>query len=240
MTASTDNPTVPAAVPAAPVPSPAHRRKGLGSKRITLHGVRWTTYVTMVNDPAFRRLRLTYDRGDLEIMSPSSRHEKVTKVLARMLEMMAFLVGVPVEGYRSTTFKLRRRRAGLEPDECYYIAHSAGMADRVRIDLSRDPPPDLVIETDITNSSIDKEPLYAKFRVPEIWRYDGDRKRLVFLRLESNRRYVPADRSLSFPFLAASDLMPFLARLSDGEDAVMRAFNEFVRVELLGERIAKP
>jgi Uma2 family endonuclease len=37
-----------------------------------------------------------------------------------------------------------------------------------------DPPPDLLIEIDVTNDSLDKFPLYAALGVPEVWRYEDN------------------------------------------------------------------
>jgi Uma2 family endonuclease len=59
---------------------------------------------------------------------------------------------------------------GAEPDSYFYIQNS----DRIqgnRIDITIDPPPDLVIEVDITNSSTRSFPVYQQLGIPEIWRY---------------------------------------------------------------------
>ena len=43
------------------------------------------------------------------------------------------------------------------------------------LDLTIDPPPDLVIEIDITSPSLNKFPIFAALGIPELWRYDGER-----------------------------------------------------------------
>ena len=57
----------------------------------------------------------------------------------------------------------------------YTFAHVETVRGQRRIDLATDPPPDLVLEIDITHPSLDKLPLYAAVGVPEVWRYDGNR-----------------------------------------------------------------
>ena len=43
--------------------------------------------------------------------------------------------------------------AGIEPDDCFYIQHQAEMVGKDRIDLTVDPPPDLVLEIDVTSTT---------------------------------------------------------------------------------------
>jgi Uma2 family endonuclease len=40
-----------------------------------------------------------------------------------------------------------------EPDECFYIQNLSAVKGKKRIDLNQDPPPDLVVEIDITSRS---------------------------------------------------------------------------------------
>jgi Uma2 family endonuclease len=75
--------------------------------------------------------------------------------------------------------------------------------------LNQDPPPDLVIEIDITSSSINRLELYASLGVPEVWRYDGSR--LIFYQLEG-QEYVEREVSPHFPFLSPSEIMGFWKR----------------------------
>ena len=48
---------------------------------VLLHGVRWSTYVALLEDMGDRHIRLTYDNGDLEIMTLSPRHEWSKRLL---------------------------------------------------------------------------------------------------------------------------------------------------------------
>jgi Uma2 family endonuclease len=80
-----------------------------------------------------------------------------------------------IASYGSTTFRSKQKSKGLEPDECYYFREEARMRGRKRINLKKDPPPELVVEIDITSRSIPREPIYAAMGVAEIWRCRSDR-----------------------------------------------------------------
>jgi Uma2 family endonuclease len=95
--------------------------------------------------------------------------------------------------------------------------------------LDNDPPPDLVLEIDITSGSLDKRPIYAAIGVPELWRYDGN-KLEVFVLHPSNRDYQQVNQSPTFPWMPL-DVIPRFIRQSlvDGETATLRAFRAWVR-----------
>lgn len=69
------------------------------------------------------------------------------------------------------------------------------------------PPPDLIIEVDVTSESLDRFPIFAAFGVPEVWRYDGSR--VAFFRLEAGR-YAESDCSAALPPLNAALATQFL------------------------------
>jgi Uma2 family endonuclease len=94
---------------------------------LLLHDVSWEAYEQLRDDldAEHRHLRLTYDQGALEIMSPSESHERWKKQLARMVELMSLELRIEIECLGSTTFRRRIRLKGLEPDECYYVQNVA-------------------------------------------------------------------------------------------------------------------
>jgi Uma2 family endonuclease len=102
---------------------------------------------------------------------------------------------------------------GVEPDGCFYLQHVDEMRAKDRIDLRVDPPPDLVIEVDITHASLPKLPLFGQFGVAEVWRYDGER--LDMLELEGGR-YVLAERSPVLP-IVTSDAVSLLFKEDEEE-----------------------
>lgn len=116
-------------------------------------------------------------------------------------------LGVDVESFGSTTFKRDDLERGFEPDSCFYITNAARMLGKSTIDLAKDPPPELVIEIDITSASIRKLPIYAQVGVSEVWRYDGAK---LFMFKLADGEYVNIEQSLYFPALGAQDLVKFL------------------------------
>nr|WP_200892538.1 Uma2 family endonuclease [Aliterella atlantica] len=126
---------------------------------IHLSGISWQTYQALRSELSERRLRLTYNRGTLEIMAPSPEHELNKKVMGRFVETLAEELGIQVYPLGSTTFQ-RPELSGAEPDECFYIRNIALVRGKKRLDFSVDPGPDLVIEIDITSSSPNRLQVY--------------------------------------------------------------------------------
>ena len=140
-------------------------------QHLTLYGVSWREYTRMLRAFAERPgYHLTYDRGTLEIMSPLFAHEFGADLLGRFVVVLTEELGLPIQAARSTTFRRRRMRRGLEADHSWWIAHAAQIRGKERIDLRVDPPPDLAIEIDLTHRSINRMSIYARLRVPEVWR----------------------------------------------------------------------
>src|SRR3954466_13251495 len=102
-------------------------------------------------------------------------HERPKRFIGRMIESLTMELGIAVACFGSTTFRRKDRSKGLEPDECYYFRDEPRMRGRKRLNMIKDPPPELVVEIDITSRSVPREPIYAALGVPEIWRYDGRR-----------------------------------------------------------------
>jgi len=166
---------------------------------VVLYNIGWSTYEAILADNGNPGTRLTYDRGTLEIMSPSEEHERCKKLLGRMIEAMTEELAIPIRSAGSTTWKSRIREQGLEPDECYYVASESRVRGRKEVDLTVDPPPDLAVEVEITSRWVDKMPIYAALGVGEVWRYDG--KALRVEQLQADGTYARQPRSPSFPFL---------------------------------------
>lgn len=200
---------------------------------ILLDGVSWETYESLLKD--FERsssIRMTYDRGSLEIMSPAKRHERRKKRIAEMVELMTLELNIPAEPGGSTTLRNSLKARGLEPDECYWIAHEAQVREREEIDLRVDPPPDLAVEIENTTNILDRLPIYAALGFPEIWRDNGER--LTVGLLQPDGSYAWGQTSRAFPFLDMAAFAGFLERVpGEGRTAWMRRFREWVRVELV-------
>ncbi len=123
--------------------------------RILLRGIAWSTYEAILAD-IDGGTRLTYDRGYLEMMSPSREHERLKRLLGRMIETITEEWEIPISSAGSTTLRSELRQRGVEPDECYYVASEPQVRGRDQMDLHCDPPPDLAIEVELSGDSIDK------------------------------------------------------------------------------------
>jgi Uma2 family endonuclease len=209
-------------------------------QRLLLQEVDWRTYGRFLRLFSERpSIRLTYDRGMLEIMSPSHEHESDGRFLGRLAVTLTEELALPVKAGGSTTFRRKRRRRGLEPDDCYWIANEPKVRGKRRIDLRIDPPPDLTIEVDVQSSSLDRMGIYAALKVPEVWRLDS--KGLTFHKLASDGCYQQTNNSLAFPFLTPADLAGFLAlRCQLDENAVIRKFRAWIRQQLGGGTTSNP
>jgi Uma2 family endonuclease len=204
-------------------------------ERLRLSKVDWKDYTRFLHLFAERPgYRLTYDRGELEIMSPLLFHENEGQLLGQLVIALTQEMGLEVTPGGSVTLRRRRRWRGLEPDQCYWIANAARVAGQRRLDLRTDPPPDLAIDLDATRSSLDRLSIYASLGVPEVWHLRENV--LAFLVLVGGS-YAGATHSISFPFLAPADLMSFAQqwRQGTGFNAVIGAFRAWAR-----QRLAPP
>ncbi|MFH7029008.1 MAG: Uma2 family endonuclease [Heteroscytonema crispum UTEX LB 1556] len=197
---------------------------------IHLSGISWQTYETLLKELAVsRRLRLTYNRGKLEIMAPSPEHERYKEVLGRFVETLAEELEVRIDPLGSTTFK-RPELSGAEPDKCFYIKNLNAVKGKKRIDLQQDPPPDLVVEIDITSTSENRFEVYADIGVPEIWRYDGNSLSINILQ---NQEYIAVDRSLAFPNLPIPEIFNFLKQVGKQDYLdLIREFRNWVKSQI--------
>lgn len=202
----------------------------VGEARVRLEGIRWGTYLALLDDLADQStIRMAYDQGTLEIMSPLANHERYNRTLNLLVEVVAEEVGLDVDNLGSTTFKAEGLARGFEPDSCFYIQHAAQSRDKSRLDFAVDPPPDLVIEIDITSGSLDKFPLYAALGVPEIWRYNGQRLTISTL---SASGYTTATTSTVLPYLTDAILTDFVTQsLTLPRTAFLRALRAWIRVQ---------
>lgn len=177
-------------------------------QRVVLYNISWETYERLLAEhEETSGTRFTYDEGTLEIMVLSAEHERANRTLALLVEVLAEEMRIDVDNVGSNTFKRESLRKGFEPDTAFYIANAPHVEGKQRIDLTIDPPPDLVIEIDITHGSLDKLPIFAAVGVPEVWRYTGERVHLLQL-AEGN--YITTDESTALPNVTSDVLTRFM------------------------------
>lgn len=196
--------------------------------QVLLPNVPWQTYLSLLDGVGDHPIRLTYDRGMLEIEVPSLHHERLKKFAAQLVEASLIKMGVDYEPVESATWRLEQELRGLEPDECYYIQNAARVRGKTELDVKTDPPPDLAIEIDVTSSSLDKLGLYRAMRVPEIWRRLPDGRIEIHIR-RADGSYAQSAGSAVLPLITTEVLDRFFAlREIKGHAAALREFRSQV------------
>ncbi|HVA47478.1 MAG TPA: Uma2 family endonuclease [Pirellulales bacterium] len=205
------------------------RSAQLGAEhRFVLYSVPWETYELLRDARGLERVRMTYDRGTLELMTPSQRHESVNSLLGQLLVAFTNELQIPRRSLRSTTWKRHVMFKGLEPDECYYILNHPRIRDLQEINLEVDPPPDLAIEVEIRRGAIKRMALYAALGVPEVWRWHKNALKAYALQPDGSYREI--EMSLNLPMLRVKDLEPFLdPKLTADESQWSRVFRQWVQ-----------
>ena len=169
---------------------------------VTVPNVSWQEFELILQQLGENRsARLIYSKGTLEVMVPLPEHEKPKELISDLVKTLLKKTGRRYEPFGSTTFK-KEGTAGVEPDARFYIENYQRMIARRRLKTD-DPPPDLVIETDVTSkTSIEA---YEVIGVPEVWVYDSGKLTIYLLR---NKKYFKSDVSPTFPKIPLTQLIP--------------------------------
>ena len=195
-------------------PEPVAILEPVGEKRSVLRGLSWEAYVQLIDElPQSRGSRLTYDNGILEITVPLEIHEFSGRLIERFITTLVELMGLRIKTMGSTTMKYPKLRKGAEPGNAYYIQNQPLVKGR-DVDFSQDPPPDLVVEIDITHTDIEKNAFYSSLGVLEFWRFDGKVWRIYQL---CDRVYGEVEASPTFPKVPKERLYAFLKEAREDE-----------------------
>jgi Uma2 family endonuclease len=195
--------------------------------RVLLHGIDWQTYCRVADAFPNRPIRITYDRGDLEIMTVSALHERCKSLLNLIVVALAGALHRKVGSYGSFTHRREDLLRALEPDLCFYLQHFAAVRRKRQIDLEKDPPPDLAIEIDISRSSLNRMAIYAALGILEVWRLEDETLRIYTLVKGS---YALGKQSAAFPEVPVAELVQFLAvGMEEGDYAMMEAVGKWAR-----------
>lgn len=201
-------------------PEPKAALQPVGEQRVVFRGLSWEGYLDILDTlPQSRAARLTYDDGTLEITRPSADHESARSLLGYFVVTLVELAGLRLKTMGLTTMNYPLLCKGAEPDNAYTIQNQLLVKGR-NVDFAKDPPPDLVVEVDITHTDIAKNQFYASLGVPEFWRFDGKIWRVYVL---ESGVYVEVDRSPTFPMVPKERLYEFLAAAKEDEIGAMKA-----------------
>jgi len=180
------------------------------NQKLILQGVGWDFYERVLKEFAHSNaLHFAYDNGFLEIEVPLAKHERPNRILQDLVSAICIEKEINFINAGSTTFCQRAKAKGVEPDTCFYIQNEAKIRGKLDIDLTIDPPPDLVIEVDIASPSLNKMPIYAALGVSEVWLYKGGK--VEFHKLYGEF-YQEISNSTDFPKLSAEKATEFLQK----------------------------
>jgi len=200
-------------------------------KVMTLTGIKWSTFKAIMSDVGDGRAwRFAYDEGVLEIRRPLTEHEEPIGMIENFVGVVVDELGIEMRQLGALTLEREDLACAIEPDTCFYVQNESIVRGK-SINLPADPPPDLVVESDHTNSSLNKFTIYASLGVPEIWRYRNQSLE-VYRLVEGN--YERKENSLAFPFLPIAEIPGFIEQSKTlGQRATVRLFRERVKEILL-------
>jgi Uma2 family endonuclease len=190
--------------------------------RTLLQQVSWQKYEQLLEEMGQKRTaRFTYDRGRLEMMTPLEEHERCHKLIESLIQVVTDELNLSVASFKVPTLKDASQQIATEPDTGYYIQNADQMQRKYMVDLAIDPPPDLILDVQLSKSSINKFGLYAELGIPEVWRYiskPGETflKGKFFIHYLQGGQYIEEDCGLAFPFLSAGRILQFI----DQSDAI--------------------
>ncbi|ACK66544.1 protein of unknown function DUF820 [Rippkaea orientalis PCC 8801] len=202
----------------------------IAENRVILNNITWETFNQLLLELGENRAsRLAYNDGIIEIMTPFGQHEHSNRFIDDLIRVIALELNLNIKKMGSLTLKKDLIKKGVEPDSCYYLTNEPLVRHKQDIRLNIDPPPDLVLEIDMSNSSLNKLPIYVALGVPEVWQYQGSTL-IGFILDSDNQNYAQSDYSLAFPWLELAQIPPFIQQsLRDGETATLKAFSQWVK-----------
>ena len=194
---------------------------------VVLRGVSWSTFKALMADIGEdRAYRIAYDQGMLEIMVPYEQHEEPKILISSFVEALVDELEIEIRQLGALTLEREDLTRAVEPDTCFYIQNESLVRGK-EIKLPHVPPPDLVVESDYTHSSLNKFNIYAALGVPELWRY---RKQTLQVYQLVEGKYDQTAKSLAFPFLPIAEIPGFIEQSKTiGQRTSVRLFRTLIR-----------
>ena len=160
----------------------------------------WQEYQILSQQRGDRSIpRMKYRNGEVFLMSPLPKHGRDAHLIANVITTLLDCTGREYDAFTPVTMELPEE-SGIEPDYCFYIDNWEAVSGKERINWSVDPPPDLVLEIDVTSYSDVND--YLPYRVPEVWLFR--KKQLLIYQLQG-AEYVLQTQSKYFPEINLQD-----------------------------------
>lgn len=196
-------------------------------QKVFLTDVTWLEFENILEDLGeHRHSKITYNKGILEIMAPLPEHEANKVVIGDFIKAMLEELDLEFYCLGSTTFKNELMSQGIEPDDCFYIQNEALIRGKNRLDLTVDPPPDLVLEIDVTSRSHPN--IYEALGVPELWKFEKGNLQINLLK---EGKYIESECSeifINFPL--KQNLPSFVNQVKEvGRNKTMKVFRNWLK-----------
>ena len=154
----------------------------------------WQDYQALIEQRGEQSVpRIKFRNGEVLLMSPLPLHGRDASLVADIVKTLLDHRAKEYDAFTPVTMELPEE-SGIEPDYCFYIDHWQAVSGKERIDWQNEPPPDLVVEIDVTSFSNIED--YLPYQVPEIWLLR--QQQLSIYRLEADQ-YQMAAESKHFP-----------------------------------------
>jgi Uma2 family endonuclease len=201
-------------------------------QHIILNDISWAEFERILLELGeHRSTKIAYQHGILELMTPLPEHETGKVIIGDFIKALLEELDLEFCSLGSTTFQHPLLDQGIEPDDCFYIKNESLIRGKLRLDLTTDPPPDLVLEIDITSRT--HPDIYAALGVPELWRFDRGGQ-LQINSLEAGK-YLQVDFSPTFPNLDLVTILPdyLVQSRRQGRNQIMKEFRRWIRANAI-------
>ena len=183
---------------------------------IVLYDIPWDAYTKMMDALGEKHVSHVYQKGTLEMMSPSEEHELIKTILGRLIEAAAFELKVPMLPVGSATRRHKKLEHGFEPDESYYVGRESVERAKRKSTGGKETVPDLAIEVAWSRAVLTKLKSYAVVGIPEVWRYQ--RGKVEFFVLGEDSKYESVERSSAFPLFTTKLINQGLKLMQEEDD----------------------
>ncbi|NER29810.1 MAG: Uma2 family endonuclease [Symploca sp. SIO1C4] len=190
----------------------------------------WQQYQTLSQQRGDGSIpRIKYRCGEVLLMSPLPVHGRDASLIADMIKVLLDYNGQEYDAFTPITMELPEE-SGIEPDYCFYIDNWEAVSGKERIDWRNEPPPDLVLEIDVTSYSNVND--YLPYQVPEVWLFR--KKQLAVYQLQTTE-YVLQEKSIYFPDIELQEVIARCIQVAYNRNtsAAIRGLKQQLNADLL-------
>lgn len=200
----------------------------LEGQTLIINDLNWQEFEQILKELGeHRNSKIAYNQGTLQIMSSLPEHESDKVLISSLVEIILEELDIDFWCLGSTTFKSKLLKKGIEPDNCFYIKNEALIRGKKKLDLSIDPPPDLVLEIDLTSRTHPQ--IYQALGVPELWRFEENNLQINVLQ---KGEYIEQQFSPLFPQIPIKNLIPkYLNQFAkEGRNKTVKSFRNLIKI----------